>query len=101
MLSGGAARAGTRPGSTLQIALPPEPLQPAFDALDLALTPLPADGTGTFRLTVANATRGQTGYSFLPSYLGWRRSIKDQHRAGRSRPDCEGAPTEEPRLNFP
>ena len=70
MLYGGAAGGtATEIASTLHFELSPERLHPAFDALDLALITQPTGGTGTFRLTLANATWGQTGYAFLPTYL--------------------------------
>ncbi|OQY58910.1 MAG: serpin family protein [Desulfobacteraceae bacterium 4572_88] len=58
---------------TLHFTLPQEQLHPAFNFLDLALASRGEgaegqDGEG-FRLNVANATWGQTGYNFLSSFV--------------------------------
>ena len=57
----------------LHFTLPQDKLHPAFNALDLQLA---ARGEGAkgrhgepFRLHIANALWGQTGYSFLPEFL--------------------------------
>lgn len=69
MLYGGAA--GTTASEikqALHFNLPPDRLHPAFNALDLALTAPPADGTA-FRLSLVNAAWGERGETFLPTYL--------------------------------
>ncbi|MDY6952836.1 MAG: serpin family protein, partial [Thermodesulfobacteriota bacterium] len=58
---------------TLYFTLGQDRLHPAFNALDLDLADrgegaLGADGEG-FRLNIANAIWGQTGYSFLEAFL--------------------------------
>jgi serpin B len=58
---------------TLRFGLPQERLHPAFNGLDLELAKRGegAEGTGEqgFRLNIANALWGQTGYPFLPEFL--------------------------------
>jgi len=57
---------------TLHYTLPQDRLHPAFNALDLELASRAeaAEGQGGgFRLNIANAIWGQTGYSFLPQFL--------------------------------
>lgn len=59
--------------SALHYTLPQADLHPAFNKLDLELASrgqgaAGADGNG-FRLNIANAVFGQTGYEFLPDYL--------------------------------
>jgi len=57
----------------MHFILPKAQLHPAFDKLALDLTqPATAEGvdpTQAFTLHVVNATWGQTGYTFLPTYL--------------------------------
>ncbi|APR84804.1 Serine protease inhibitor (serpin family) [Minicystis rosea] len=59
--------------SALHFTLPQDQLHPAFNALDLALASRGenAEGKdgGAFRLNVANALWGQTGYDFLSPFL--------------------------------
>lgn len=58
---------------TLHFTLSQEKLHPAFNALDLKLASRgrepTAKGGKPFKLKVANALWGQTGYSFLPEFL--------------------------------
>ena len=53
---------------TLIYRLPQERLHPAINALDLELTSREKDGEG-FRLNLANAIWGQSGYQFTPEFL--------------------------------
>lgn len=57
----------------LHFTLTQERLHPAFNALDLELASrgrkLPAEGGKPFKLRVANALWGQTGYRFLSEFL--------------------------------
>jgi serpin B len=71
MLYGGAANnTAAQIAAAAHFSLPPERLHPAFDALDLALAAPPAGSNpDAFRLTVANSTWVQQGFSYLPSYL--------------------------------
>jgi len=59
-------------GDTLHYTLPQDRLHPAFNGLDLELAGR-AEGAegqgGGFKLNIANAIWGQTGYSFLPEFL--------------------------------
>jgi serpin B len=74
MTYGGAVGATEQEMSqTMHYGLGQAALHPAFNALDLALASRGQgakgkDG-GKFRLNIANATWGQRGYSFLPTYL--------------------------------
>lgn len=58
---------------TLHFTLAQQRLHPAFNALDLELASRgrepAAEGGKPFKLRVANALWGQTGYSFLPEFL--------------------------------
>lgn len=58
---------------TLHFSLSQERLHPTFNALDLKLASRgrepAAEGGKPFKLRVANALWGQTGYSFLPKFL--------------------------------
>ena len=58
---------------TLRFGLPQERLHPAFNALDLSLSPESEEAAGddakAFRLSVANSVWGQEGYGFLPEFL--------------------------------
>lgn len=58
---------------TLRFGLPQERLHPAFNALDLSLSPDSREAAGydaeAFRLSVANSVWGQEGYGFLPEFL--------------------------------
>jgi serpin B len=71
----GGARGNTEKemAATLEFQLPQDKLHPAFDALDLALASRGQGAKGKdqqpFRLHVVNATWGQSGFSFTPSYL--------------------------------
>lgn len=59
-------------GDTLHYTLPQDRLHPAFNALDLELAGRAEGaegGDGGFKLNIANAIWGQTGYSFLPEFL--------------------------------
>jgi serpin B len=57
----------------LHYTLPQDTLHPAFNALDLELASRGGGARGRhgepFRLHIANALWGQTGYSFLPDFL--------------------------------
>jgi len=57
----------------LRFTLPQERLHPAFNALDLELArhgeETGAQDENRFRLNIANSIWGQTGYSFLPTFL--------------------------------
>jgi serpin B len=65
---------------TLHFSLPQERLHPAFNGLDLELAERGEEAEGRdraldessegFRLNIANALWGQTGYPFLSEYLG-------------------------------
>jgi serpin B len=73
------AYAGARGGTERQMAgalhytLPQDTLHPAFNVLDLELASRGEGARGRrgepFRLHIANALWGQTGYSFLPDFL--------------------------------
>ncbi len=52
--------------STLYYTLPPSQLHPAFNALDLKLTP---SDQSSFKLSVANALWGQSGFPFVKEFL--------------------------------
>jgi serpin B len=63
----------TQMASALHYTLPQEQLHPAFNWLDLELSSRGQGAQGAdgkaFRLNVTNATFGQIGYEFLPTYL--------------------------------
>lgn len=86
--------AGARGETELQMAdalrftLPQDRLHPAFNALDQALARRGEDGEG-FRLHVVNAIWGQTGASFLPSFLD---VLAENYGAGMRVVDFERAP---------
>src|SRR5450432_3762597 len=91
MTFGGArGTTATQMASTLHFSLPPERLHPTFDALDLALEAPPAASAdaGAFRLTLANALWGQSGFGFLPDYLDL---LATSYGAGMHTVDFEGA----------
>jgi serpin B len=71
MLYNGAANAtATGIAQALHFTLPADRLNPAFDALDLALTTPPAGSdAGTFTLSLADSIWLQKDFSVLPAYL--------------------------------
>lgn len=71
--------------------LPPERLHPAFNALDLALTPAGDETEERFRLNVANAIWGQRGYTFRSQYLDL---LARNYGAGLRVLDFKAAPEE-------
>ncbi len=79
--------------AALRFTLPQARLHPAFDALDLALASrgqnaLAKDGK-PFRLKIANASFGQSGFSFEQSYLD---TLAVNYGAGLGLLDFFGAP---------
>jgi len=70
--AGAAGDTAAQMADALHFELPEPQLHAAFDALDLTLASRAAQATGDtipFRLEVANALFGQTGWPFLPSFL--------------------------------
>ena len=53
----------------LRFTLPENRLHPAFNLFNLRLAALPEEDS-TFRLHIVNGLWGQTGYEFLPEFLG-------------------------------
>lgn len=72
---------------TLHFDLPQERLHPAFNALDLAVTP-DAESAEDFRLNVANSLWGQQDYAFLPEFLDL---LAENYGAGMRLVDFEHA----------
>jgi serpin B len=88
--AGAATRTASEIATTLHFTLPPDRLHPAFDALDLALTTPPAGSApNAFALKIANATWGQRGFPFLPTYLDL---LAQDYGAGLRTVDFEAAP---------
>ncbi len=81
--------------SALHFSLPQDRLHPAMDKLDLALASRGQDAKGKdgepFRLDVANAVWGQTGYAYQPPFLD---TLAEYYGAGLRVVDFSGAPDE-------
>jgi serpin B len=71
---------------TLHYTLAQDRLHPAFNALDLELA---GRGGDDFKLHIANALWGQTGYSFLAEFLD---ALAENYGAGLRLLDFESAP---------
>jgi serpin B len=70
LYAGAGTTTATQMADTLHFSLPAPRLHAAFNALDLALaTPPPAGNAAAFRLTFANSTWIQDGFTVLPGYL--------------------------------
>jgi serpin B len=71
--AGARGQTAAQMAKALHFYLPPDQLHPAFNALDLELASRGKESTGRsggpFRLHVANALWGQTGWKFLPGFL--------------------------------
>jgi serpin B len=71
--AGARGQTAAQMAKTLRFYLPPDQLHPAFNALDLELASRGKESAGRsggpFRLHVANALWGQTGWKFLPGFL--------------------------------
>jgi serpin B len=90
LYNGAATATATQIATALRFTLPPDRLNVAFDALDLALTtPQAGNGAGTFQLSLANSTWVQRGFPILPAYLD---VLGGSYGAGINTVDSESAP---------
>ena len=75
---------------TLRFSLLRDRLHPAFNALDLALTPeVQGGGKGGFELSIANSVWGQEGHEFSATYLD---TLAENYGGDVRRVDYRGQP---------
>jgi serpin B len=92
LYQGAAGTTATGIAQALHFTLPPDRLNAAFDALDLALTTPPSTSdAGTFQLSLVNSTWIQRDFPILPAYLD---VLAESYGAGINTVDFQGAPDE-------
>jgi serpin B len=69
LYAGAATTTAAEMAATLHFSLPADRLHAAFNALDLALTSPAGGDAAAFRLSVANSTWVQDGFTVLPVFL--------------------------------
>jgi serpin B len=69
LYAGAATTTAAEMAATLHFSLPADRLHAAFNALDLALTAPAGGDAAAFRLSVANSTWVQDGFTVLPTFL--------------------------------
>jgi serpin B len=90
LYNGAATETASQMETVLHFTLPPDRLNAAFDALDLALTAPPSGGdAGTFQLALANSTWVQKDFTILPPYLD---VLAEDYGAGIDTLDFVSAP---------
>jgi serpin B len=90
LYAGAGTTTATQMADTLHFSLPAPRLHAAFNALEFALATPPAAGTAAaFRLTIANSTWIQEGFTVLPTYLD---TLAENYDAGLYLRDFESAP---------